>query len=387
MALLRQRLAAVRRYLSSLFLGYMHLFLSSFVIFTLVGAGCSPVSSVMQVTSTAQQITSEPIMQIQEPLVVAPLGCQMDFKGFGEYIQDRFRGYHTGIDCEQSQVDLEMHRITEVPVHAAADGRVTFVGRTSGYGGVIVLSHILDGEVFSTLYGHLDLGAVPLRIGDAVYKGNRIANLGADRSTETDGERMHLHFGVWRGDAVKLAGYVKTPAELSGWLNPFAFLITYGSDAARNFVSTETNLFIPGKDSFDSLALDIPEGLQIEYIPSLDAVNLYTAAGEGSARGRSQFFLRYFNASDFLTLGTVTVLETRETTVGREKYKARQYRIEKKASVPVFADQPSWRNVEHTVTDFRDKEGKTRYWVIAANPDGDTHIYEKLLESVEIPKE
>lgn len=311
----------------------------------------------------------------------------MDFKGFGEYVQDRFRGYHTGIDCEQGQADLEIRGITEVPVHAIADGQVAYIGRVSGYGDVVILRHSLDGKTFSTLYGHLDLGAVPLRVGDAVYKGNRIAHLGADTSEETDGERIHLHFGVWEGETIKLSGYVETPAELSGWLNPRDFLIRFGGEAAGQLLTTEMNLSVPGKDSFDFLALDIPTGLQIEFIPSLDAVNLYTAAGEGSARERSRFLIRYFDASDFQTLSTVDVLETRKMVVGGERYEARQYRIQKKKNVPDFPDQPSWRNKEHTVTDFRDKEGRTRYWVIAANPEGDPEIYEKLLMSVGIPKE
>lgn len=360
-----------------------------------LGAGCRQVGGipVVPASSSSSAVAVPPSVTettTKEPLIVSPLngsvvGCEITLKGFGEYIRDRFSGYHTGIDCEVDPVDLSMHHIAEVPVQVVADGRVTYAGRASGYGGVLVVAHEIDGQTFSTLYGHLDLGATPVRVGDRVTKGQKIATLGEHESVETDGERMHLHFAVWSGDAVKLAGYVKTPVELSGWKNPYDFLMTYGGDVARQTLGTDAHLFLPGKDSFDQLALDIPEGLAIEYVPSLDAVNLYTVAGEGSARARSQFFLRYFDADQFLTLSTVDVLETKERPVGRAGYVARQYRIKKKAGVVNFADQPSWRNEEHTVIDFRDKAGRTRYWVIAVRPGVSEDAYEKLLVSVDIP--
>lgn len=70
--------------------------------------------------------------------------------------------------------------------------------------------------------------------------------------------------------------------------------------------------------------------------------------------------------------------------MGTGDYVARQYDIEKNADVADFADQPSWRNERHIVTDFRSAEGYTRYYVVAANPELDPEVYEEFLASMTI---
>jgi hypothetical protein len=70
--------------------------------------------------------------------------------------------------------------------------------------------------------------------------------------------------------------------------------------------------------------------------------------------------------------------------LGQENYIARRYDIEKNAGVADFADQPSWRNERHVVTDFRAGDGYTRYFVVAANPDLDPKVYETFLKRVKI---
>jgi hypothetical protein len=63
---------------------------------------------------------------------------------------------------------------------------------------------------------------------------------------------------------------------------------------------------------------------------------------------------------------------------------ARRYDIEKKPSQADFPFQPVWRNTRHIVTDFRQKEGPTRYFVVAKNPDLDMDTYEEVLASMQI---
>lgn len=127
-----------------------------------------------------------------------------------------------------------------------------------------------------------------------------------------------------------------------------------------------------------------PENWSVEYIPSLNAINLYDLYGEGTARERSQIFIRSFDADQFLTLPTVQIYSTKEETVGPGKYTARRYDIEKKSDVPNFSDQPLWRNKRHFVTDFRAAEGKTRYYVVAKNSELDQEVYEQVLASMEV---
>jgi len=46
----------------------------------------------------------------------------------------------------------------------------------------------------------------------------------SDMTKETDEERKHLHFGIHEGESVNLLGYVQNTNELSGWLDPCAYV-------------------------------------------------------------------------------------------------------------------------------------------------------------------
>lgn len=73
------------------------------------------------------------------------------------------------------------------PIFAAADGVVSFVGRKSGYGNVVEISH---GNGLLTRYAHLS--RFDTRVGQRVAAGEKIAGLGnTGRSTGP-----HLHFEV-----------------------------------------------------------------------------------------------------------------------------------------------------------------------------------------------
>ncbi len=151
--------------------------------------------------------------------------------------------------------------------------------------------------------------------------------------------------------------------------------------------SLQSRTFDPAQDTGGNIfgiQFAIPAGWDVEYIPSIKALNLYTLAGEGSARERSQILMRYFDAKDFLTLSTVTIYEQTDLKIGTQNYTARRYDIQKKSGIAPFADQPAWRNQRHIVTDFRGKTGQTRYYVIAANPTLDQNTYEALLASMTI---
>ncbi len=355
-------------------------------VIVFIGAGC--------VESTTKEVDNPPISiePVGEPTVLNQEGnivaetdvvfpihdyaIRRTYKAFGEYIEDRFRGYHVGDDIEY--VDVE----SDVPVYAIADGKVLQITYASGYGGVMVVSHDIDGRKINSVYGHIDLGSIELKTGDWVKKGQQIAVLGDHESEETDGERKHLHFALYEGGQVKINGYVNTEAEMDAWINPQNFFLNHDLD-----VSTGGRVFDPVKDlggNIFHIAFEIPDGWEVEYIPSIESLNLFTLEGGGSARERSQIFIRYFDATDFLTLPTVTIHDTQDGTVGAGNYKARRYDIEKKADIENFKDQPLWRNGRHIVTDFRGKEGFTRYYVVAANSELDQEIYERVLESIQI---
>ncbi|RJQ13547.1 M23 family metallopeptidase [Candidatus Parcubacteria bacterium] len=147
-------------------------------------------------------------------------------KTFGIYITpetspvqpDKFRGYHTGVDVEVSQADLSK----EIPVFSMADGKVIESKEASGYGGLVVIEHIIDNQKVFAIYGHLDPASLA-RVGLVVKAGQQIGFLGDDKSQETDFARKHLHFGLYRSNPADIRGYVQSKNELSSWLDPVSF--------------------------------------------------------------------------------------------------------------------------------------------------------------------
>jgi murein DD-endopeptidase MepM/ murein hydrolase activator NlpD len=141
-------------------------------------------------------------------------------KPFGVYITpqnspvqpERFTGYHTGTDAEYGDITAD------VPVRSIANGTVTLDQWVSGYGGVEVIRTDLPIGQKWVLYGHLRPSSL-LAVGTQVSRGQQIAVLGTAYSTETDGERRHLHLAVLVG-GLDLRGYVQSKSELAGWIDP-----------------------------------------------------------------------------------------------------------------------------------------------------------------------
>lgn len=129
-------------------------------------------------------------METLEALVLAipsvrPAEVMRLSSGFG-YRRDPFTGagaMHAGLDFTGAHGS---------PIHAAAAGRVAFVGQRSGYGNVVEIDH---GHGIMTRYAHLS--GFASRVGQAVQPGQTIARMGSTgRSTGT-----HLHFEVRVGGA------------------------------------------------------------------------------------------------------------------------------------------------------------------------------------------
>lgn len=91
------------------------------------------------------------------------------------------------------------------PVHAAGDGRVSFVGQRGGYGNAIVLSH---GANISTLYGHMSRFARNIHVGTRVQQGEVIGYVGM--TGLATGPHLHYEYltnGVHRNpQTVQLPG-------------------------------------------------------------------------------------------------------------------------------------------------------------------------------------
>lgn len=126
---------------------------------------------------------------------VMPADIRMISSGFG-YRSDPFHGgaaMHSGLDFRGPKGS---------PIHAAADGKISFVGTKAGYGKVVEITH---GNGMMTRYAHMS--AWKAKVGRAVDAGDVIGLIGSTgRSTGP-----HLHFEVRiHGRAVNPRPFLET---------------------------------------------------------------------------------------------------------------------------------------------------------------------------------
>lgn len=131
----------------------------------------------------------------------------------------KYFGYHAAKDLET----LPGEENAAVEVYAIGDGKILFLGSVTGYGGVILES--LDNTNNTALYGHVKIASAEVKQGEQVKAGQKMVALGDAFSSETGGERKHLHFGIYKGQDIYYRGYEPTLAQLkSRWEDPDNFL-------------------------------------------------------------------------------------------------------------------------------------------------------------------
>lgn len=114
--------------------------------------------------------------------------------GFGMREHPRFGGrkLHTGIDITMP---------VGTPLHATADGVVSFADRSGGSGNIVVVEH---GHGLSTVYAHNTRNLV--RAGQTVKRGDVIAHSGSTGISTGP----HVHYEVWRnGQSVNPAPFLE----------------------------------------------------------------------------------------------------------------------------------------------------------------------------------
>jgi len=144
-------------------------------------------------------------------------------KPFGIYVTpqnspvspEHFSGYHTGVDFETTAAEKNK----DVPVYTICSGSLALKKVATGYGGVAVQSCTINKEAVTVIYGHLRISSVTTAVGVQLSQGQQIAVLGTGYSTETAGERKHLHLGIHKGTGVVLLGYVSKKSDLNQWLD------------------------------------------------------------------------------------------------------------------------------------------------------------------------
>jgi murein DD-endopeptidase MepM/ murein hydrolase activator NlpD len=121
----------------------------------------------------------------------------------GGYLENRYI-YRTTKHFQQSAEPRSIHLGVDVwakagtPVYAPMQGKVHSFANNDNigdYGPTIILEHILEGETFYTLYGHLNLECLEgLYVGKNMETGDKIAEFG---NYPINGNwSPHLHFQV-----------------------------------------------------------------------------------------------------------------------------------------------------------------------------------------------
>ena len=177
-------------------------------------------------TADSQVGTQQQTQQAQASAFSPPIDGAKDRvtkKPFGIYITpktspvqpERFMGYHTGTDFETFPDEANV----DVQIRAVCSGNLLLKERASGYGGVAVQNCTLNGQPITVVYGHLRLSSISINTGQHLDQGQVIGVLGTGFSSETDGERKHLHLGFHKGAAVNIRGYVSSASGLSEWID------------------------------------------------------------------------------------------------------------------------------------------------------------------------
>ena len=95
---------------------------------------------------------------------------------------------HYGVDLANS---------TGTAIVSAADGVVSYASPLSTYGNLIMVTHSIDGQTFTSLYAHLS--SIKVKVGQEVSKGQLIGGMGATGNVTGTHLHFEIHTGTWEG--------------------------------------------------------------------------------------------------------------------------------------------------------------------------------------------
>ncbi|WP_186579892.1 M23 family metallopeptidase [Aquibacillus kalidii] len=138
------------------------------------------------------------------------------------------RPTHHGVDIAESGTH---------PIFAVAAGTVSKSYRSHSYGECTFIEHQINGQVYETVYGHMQTGSKAFKVGDKVNQGELIGVMG----NTGDSHGQHLHFELHRG---------KWNAKKTNAVDPLAYLekslsLIRSNNDTPNKVRTKTKLYLP----------------------------------------------------------------------------------------------------------------------------------------------
>jgi len=121
-------------------------------------------------------------LALGEQFIYPIKGRLTDSYGFRNDPFTNVRAFHAAVDLAAP---------IGVPIKAAMDGKVAYVGNSASYGKFVILSHAGG---YQTLYAHMSVIAV--KQGDTVIQGNKIGEVG----TTGKSTGPHLHFAIYKNN-------------------------------------------------------------------------------------------------------------------------------------------------------------------------------------------
>lgn len=96
------------------------------------------------------------------------------------------------------------------PIHAMAAGVVTGASGSGAYGNHVILQHLIDGQVVTSLYAHMAPGSMTVSVGDQVAVGDVLGAVGSTGNAQG----AHLHFEIHPGGGGAVNPYPWIAARL-----------------------------------------------------------------------------------------------------------------------------------------------------------------------------
>lgn len=96
--------------------------------------------------------------------------------------------FHYGVDLANA---------SGTPIVAAASGVVSYAAPLSTYGNVVIMTHSINGKIYTTVYAHLS--SFNVGVGDVVNKGEQIARMGSTGRSTGPHVHFEIHIGTWQG--------------------------------------------------------------------------------------------------------------------------------------------------------------------------------------------
>lgn len=112
-------------------------------------------------------------------------------------------GFRDCSGCSSDHKGIDLNPGNGYPVQAVADGTVLLAEETdAGLGVNVLIQHVVNGQTFNTIYGHMQFGSLGVTAGQVVTRGTQLGLVGSTGASTGP----HLHFGV-TADGVEIDPY------------------------------------------------------------------------------------------------------------------------------------------------------------------------------------